>query len=69
MPEEIEFVSGAAIQIHGLTAFHMLKTVAQLKPGQSVLVNAAAGGVGSVAVQLAKIFGASQIVATAGSSD
>ncbi len=69
LPEEIEFVSGAAIQIHGLTAFHMLKTVAQLKPGQSVLVNAAAGGVGSIAVQLAKIFGASQIVATAGSPE
>ena len=69
LPEEIDFELGAAIIIQGLTAFHMLKTVAQVKPGQTVLVNAAAGGVGTLAVQLAKIFGAAQVVATAGSPE
>lgn len=43
----------------------MLKTLAQLKPGQTVLIHAAAGGVGSLAVQIAKILGASHIVGTA----
>lgn len=69
LPEEIDFDSGAAIITQGLTAFYMLKTVAHLKPEQTVLVNSAAGGVGSVAVQLAKIFGAKQVVATAGSPE
>lgn len=46
----------------------MLKTLAQLKPDQTVLVHAAAGGVGNLAVQLAKILGASHVVAT-GSSE
>jgi NADPH:quinone reductase len=69
LPDEIDFDSGAAIVTQGLTAFYMLKTIAQLKPGQTVLVHAAAGGVGSLAVQLAKILGAKQVVATAGSAD
>lgn len=69
LPEEIDFDSGAAIIIQGLTAFLMLKTIAELHPGQTVLVNAAAGGVGSVAVQLAKILGAKQVIATAGSPE
>jgi NADPH:quinone reductase len=69
LPDEIDFDSGAAIVTQGLTAFYMLKTIAQLKPGQTVLVHAAAGGVGSLAVQLAKILGAKHVVATAGSAD
>jgi NADPH2:quinone reductase len=69
LPNEIDFDSGAAIVIQGLTAFYMLKTLAQLKPGQTVLIHAAAGGVGSLAVQIAKILGASHIVGTAGSAE
>lgn len=68
LPEAIDFAEGAGILVQGLTAFHMLKTVAQVNSRQTVLVNAAAGGVGSVAVQLAKLLGA-QVVATAGSSE
>lgn len=69
LPDEVDFDTGAAILTQGLTAFYTLKTVAQLKPGQSVLINAAAGGVGSLAVQIAKILGANHIVATAGSAE
>lgn len=69
LPDEIDFVSGAAIITQGLTAFSMLKTVAHLESGQSVLIHSAAGGVGSLAVQLAKILGASHVVATAGSAE
>lgn len=43
----------------------MLKNSARLSPGETVLVNAAAGGVGSLAIQLAKHFGAGQVIATA----
>lgn len=69
LPDEVDFDLGAAIIIQGLTAFHMLKTLAQVKSGQTVLVNAAAGGVGTLAVQLAKILGATHVVATAGSPE
>jgi NADPH2:quinone reductase len=68
LPDEVDFDAGVAILTQGLTAYYMLKTLAQLRPGQSVLVHAAAGGVGSLAVQIAKILGASHIVATAGSA-
>jgi NADPH:quinone reductase len=69
LPDEIDFPTGAAILTQGLTAFYLLKTLAQLKEGQSVLINAAAGGVGSLAVQIAKILGAKQIIATAGTAE
>jgi NADPH:quinone reductase len=69
LPDEIGFDTGAAILTQGLTAFHMLITLAHLNSGQTVLVNAAAGGVGSLAVQIAKILGASHVIATAGSAE
>lgn len=69
LPEEIDFALGAAIITQGPTAFLMLKTLAQLNSAQTVLVHAAAGGVGSLAVQLAKILGASHVIATAGSPE
>ena len=68
LPDEVDFDAGVGILTQGLTAYYMLKTLAQLRSGQSVLVHAAAGGVGSLAVQIAKILGASHIVATAGSA-
>lgn len=69
LPDRIDFDTGAAILTQGLTAFHMLRTLAQIEPGQTVLIHAAAGGVGSLAVQIAKILGAWHIVATAGSAE
>jgi NADPH:quinone reductase len=69
LPDEIDFNIGAAIITQGLTAFYLLETIAQLKEGQSILINAAAGGVGSIAIQIAKILGAKHIIATAGSSE
>ncbi|MGL5871840.1 MAG: quinone oxidoreductase family protein [Xenococcaceae cyanobacterium] len=69
LPDEIDFNTAAAIPTQGLTAFYMLETIAQIKAGQSILINAAAGGVGSLAVQIAKILGAKHIIATAGSAE
>jgi NADPH2:quinone reductase len=51
-----------------VTAYHTLTFAGKIKAGESVLVHAAAGGVGSTAVQIAKHLGAKPIIATAGSS-
>src|SRR6266487_1941478 len=69
VPEGIDDGAALAILVQGLSAWHLLRTSAQLQPGETVVVNAAAGGVGSLAVQLAKIFGAGRVIATASSPD
>jgi NADPH:quinone reductase len=58
IPDNISFEEGAAFPIQSLTAWHMLYTVEKVKPGQTVVVHSAAGGVGIVAVQIAKSAGA-----------
>jgi NADPH:quinone reductase-like Zn-dependent oxidoreductase len=58
MPENLSFVEAAALPLAGLTAWQMLVDVAQVQPGQRVLIGAAAGGVGHLAVQIAKAMGA-----------
>jgi NADPH2:quinone reductase len=58
LPEFVSFVDGAAFPVQALTAYHLLHTADTTGPGRSVLVHAAAGGVGLAAVQLAKAAGA-----------
>ncbi len=58
LPDSVSFEEGAAFPIQVLTAWHMLHTAHQTAPGQTVLVHSAAGGVGIVAVQIAKAAGA-----------
>jgi NADPH2:quinone reductase len=65
LPGQIDFQTAAALPLQGLSAYHVLKTMGRLEQGETVLVHAAAGGVGTIAVQLAKIFGAGKIIATA----
>jgi len=67
LPEGVEDGTALALLIQGLTAWHLYRTSAQLRQGESVVVHSAAGGVGSLAVQLAKPFGAGRTIATAGS--
>src|SRR3954469_3933230 len=50
-----------ALLLQGLTAWHLYKTAGRVQPGESVVVHSAAGGVGSLAVQLAKPMGAGRI--------
>lgn len=69
IPEGLDFDTAAAIPLQGLTAYHILKTSGQLAEGEAVLVHAAAGGVGTLAVQMAKLMGASPIIATASSQE
>lgn len=66
IPATVSFEDAAAVGVQGLTAMHLLGLAGQLAPGQSVLVHASAGGVGSLLVQLAKRRGG-LVVATAGS--
>ena len=54
LPADVSFVDGAALLIQGLTAYHLLHTAHATGPGRTVLVHSAAGGVGLIAVQLAK---------------
>ena len=68
IPDEMSFEEAAAFPVNYLTAFHALVTVARAEPGELVLIHAAAGGVGTAAVQIAKLLGL-VVVATASSED
>ncbi|WP_413116312.1 SDR family NAD(P)-dependent oxidoreductase [Streptomyces sp. CY1] len=65
MPDDWSFVQAASVPAAFLTAYYGLVDLAGLRPGQSVLVHAAAGGVGMAAVQLARHLGA-EVFGTAG---
>ena len=69
MPEGLGFEEAAAVPLQGLTAYHIIKTSGALKSGESVLVHAAAGGVGTLSVQMAKLLGAGRVIATASSEE
>lgn len=58
MPEAMSFEEGAAIPLTGLTAYQCLVNFAELKKGDKVLIHAGAGGVGSMAIQIANSIGA-----------
>jgi NADPH2:quinone reductase len=65
IPDGLDEEAALALLIQGLTAWHLYRTSAKLAEGESVVVISAAGGVGSLAVQLGKPFGAGRVIATA----
>ncbi len=69
VPEGVSFEEAVALPLQGLSAYHILKTMGRLEPGETVLIHAAAGGVGTIAVQLAKLFGAGKVIATASTEE
>ena len=69
VPAGLDPDAALALLIQGLTAWHLLRTSAHLARGESVVVHSAAGGVGGLAVQLARAFGAGRVIATAGSAE
>ena len=64
IPDTLGFEAAAGIPVVFLTAYHILKTCARVQPQEFVLVQAGASGVGTIAVQLAKLWGA-RVFATA----
>jgi len=68
LPGTLSFTEGAAVPLVFLTAWHMLVTRAELRPGEVVLVHGAGSGVGSAAIQIALLHGA-RVITTAGSDE
>jgi acyl transferase domain-containing protein/acyl carrier protein/phospholipid N-methyltransferase len=66
IPGELSFEEAATLPVVFMTAWHSLYNVARMRPGESILVHAGAGGVGMAAIQIAHYLGA-EVIATAGS--
>jgi NADPH2:quinone reductase len=69
IPDDVDYGTALALLIQGLTAWHLFRTSSKLQEGESVVVISGAGGVGSLAVQLAKPMGAARVIATASSEE
>ncbi|HEY2698406.1 MAG TPA: zinc-binding dehydrogenase [Pseudonocardiaceae bacterium] len=69
VPDGIEDGTALALVLQGVTAWHLLRTSARLASGETVVVHAGAGGVGLLAVQLARLFGAGRVIATASTEE
>ncbi|AQG78039.1 quinone oxidoreductase family protein [Spirosoma montaniterrae] len=69
IPPTISAQESLALQVQGLTAYLMLKDGAKLQAGQTVLIHSAAGGVGTLLVQIAKQMGAGKVIAAASNAE
>lgn len=69
IPEGLDDGVALALLLQGTTAWHMYRTAARVGEGESVVVHSAAGGVGSLAVQLGRAFGARPVIGTASSTE
>ncbi|MGI8666131.1 MAG: quinone oxidoreductase family protein [Jatrophihabitans sp.] len=67
VPDGVSDAQALCCLVQGASAWHLLRTCAHLAAGESVVVHAAAGGVGTIAVQLATLWGAGRVIATASS--
>ena len=69
IPEEMDFNTAAACPVVSFLSHRLLYNVARIQKGETVLVHAAAGGVGTTAIQLAKLLGAGKVIGTVGNRD
>lgn len=69
IPAELDDGTALALIVQGTTAWHLYRTSGRVAVGESVVVHAAAGGVGSLAVQLGHALGAGRVIATASSAE
>jgi len=69
IPDGLDEGAALALLIQGLTAWHLYRTCARVAQGESVVVISGAGGVGSLAVQLGRPFGAGRVIATASTEE
>jgi NADPH2:quinone reductase len=67
IPDGVDDETALALVLQGLTAWHLYRTSGRVASGESVVVHSAAGGVGSLAVQLGRPMGAGRVIATASS--
>jgi NADPH2:quinone reductase len=65
LPDEVSDGQALALLVQGLSAWHLLRTSTHLSTGESIVVHAAAGGVGTLAIQLAKTWGAGRVIGVA----
>jgi len=68
LPDALSFEQAAAMMLQGLTAQYLLRRTHRVEPGETILVHAAAGGVGSILVQWAKALGAT-VIGTVGNDE
>ncbi|GIK25165.1 MAG: quinone oxidoreductase [Betaproteobacteria bacterium] len=68
LPEALSFEQGAAMMLQGMTAQYLLRRTYRVQPGDTILIHAAAGGVGLIACQWAKALGA-RVIGTVGSDE
>jgi NADPH:quinone reductase len=69
IPDGVSFAEATTIPVHGVSAYALLKFAAKPRPDESLLIQAAAGGVGLYLVQLAKILGVKKVIALASSKE
>lgn len=69
IPDAVDDDTALALLIQGLTAWHLHRTQGRVAPAETVVVHSAAGGVGSLAVQLARPMGAGRVIATASTDE
>ncbi len=69
VPDAVSDGAALTTLVQGATAWHLLRTSTHLQAGETVVVHAGAGGVGTIAIQLAKLWGAKRVIATASSAD
>ncbi|MCM3584517.1 NADPH:quinone oxidoreductase family protein [Mesobacillus maritimus] len=67
--DEISFDVAAACPVVAVTTYQLLAKVAKLQTGEKVVVHSASGGIGTTAIQMAKILGAGKVIATVGSKE
>lgn len=69
LPDELSFDAAACVPAVGITAFNLLTQASRMQPGEAVLIQAAAGGMGTALVALARALGAGTILGTVGSEE
>ena len=69
IPDDVTDAQALTTLVQGATAWHLLRTSTHLQAGETVVVHAGAGGVGTIAIQLAKRWGAGRVIATASSDE
>ncbi|KAA0546908.1 zinc-binding dehydrogenase [Bacillus sp. BGMRC 2118] len=69
IPDELSVETAAACPIVSFLSYKLLADIARVEKGETVLIHAAAGGVGTTAIQLAKLLGAGRVIGTVGSEE